>query len=128
MANNDVKSNVTITLTGKEAENQIENLKTKADELRKKLEAAQKALNPDDKEIKKLNKELKSVEQTLNTVTRESKKYEDVLKNLSGSTIKQLRQAQRQLNAEIQKLKPNTEEYVNATKNYATITQRLKSL
>ena len=128
MANNDVKTNVSITLTGKEAENQIEHLKSKADELRKKLEAAQKALNPDAKEIKRLNSELKSVEKTLNTVTKESKKYEDVLKNLSGSTIKQLRQAQRQLNAEIQKLKPNTEEYINATKDYATVTQRLKSL
>ena len=99
MANNDVKTNVSITLTGKEAENQIEHLKSKADELRKKLEAAQKALNPDAKEIKRLNSELKSVEKTLNTVTKESKKYEDVLKNLGGSTIKQLRQAQRQLNA-----------------------------
>lgn len=128
MANNDVKTNVSITLTGKEAENQIEHLKSKADELRKKLEAAQKALNPDAKEIKKLNSELKSVEKTLNTVTKESKKYEDVLKNLSGSTIKQLRQAQRQLNAEIQKLKPGTEEYISATKDYATVTQRLKSL
>lgn len=62
MANNDVKTNVSITLTGKEAENQIEHLKSKADELRKKLEAAQKALNPDAKEIKRLNSELKSVE------------------------------------------------------------------
>ena len=128
MANNDVKTNVSITLTGKEAENQIEHLKSKADELRKKLQEAQKALNPDAKEIKKLNSELKSVEKTLSTVTKESKKYEDVLKNLSGSTIKQLRQAQRQLATEIQKLKPNTEEYINATKNYATVTQRLKSL
>lgn len=128
MANEDVKTNVSITLTGKEAENQIEHLKSKAEELRKKLQEAQKALNPNDKEIKKLNNELKSVEKTLSSVTRESKKYEDVLKNLSGSTIKQLRQAQRQLNAEIQKLKPGTEEYINATKNYATVTQRLKSL
>ena len=84
MANNDVKTNVSITFTGKEADNQIEHLKTKAEELRKKLQEAQKALNPDAKEIKKLDKELKSVEQTLNTITRESKKYEDVLKNLSG--------------------------------------------
>ncbi|MBQ4548068.1 MAG: phage tail tape measure protein [Bacteroidales bacterium] len=128
MANEDVKTNVSITLTGKEAENQIEHLKSKAEELRKKLQEAQKALNPNDKEIKKLNSELKSVEKTLSSVTRESKKYEDVLKNLSGSTIKQLRQAQRQLNTEIQKLKPGTEEYINATKNYATVTQRLKSL
>lgn len=128
MANEDVKTNVSITLTGKEAENQIEHLKSKAEELRKKLQEAQKALNPNDKEIEKLNIELKSVEKTLSSVTRESKKYEDVLKNLSGSTIKQLRQAQRQLNAEIQKLKPGTEEYINATKNYATVTQRLKSL
>ena len=128
MANNDVKTNVSITFTGKEAENQIEKLKTKADELKKKLQEAQQALNPDAKEIKKLNKELKSVEQTLNTVTRESKKYEDVLKNLSGSTIKQLRQAQRQLNAEIQKLKPGSDEYVKATQNYSIVAQRIKSL
>ncbi len=128
MANNDVKTNVSITFTGKEAENQIEKLKTKADELKKKLQEAQQALNPDAEEIKKLNKELKSVEQTLNTVTRESKKYEDVLKNLSGSTIKQLRQAQRQLNAEIQKLKPGSDEYVKATQNYSIVAQRIKSL
>lgn len=128
MANEDVKTNVSITLTGKEAENQIEVLKKKAEELRKKLQEAKQALNPDPKEISRLEQELKAVEKTLSSVTKESKKYEDVLKNLSGSTIKQLRQAQRQLNAEIQKLKPGTEEYINATKNYATVTQRLKSL
>ena len=128
MANEDVKTNVSITLSGKEAEKQIEHLKGKADELRKKLQEAKQALNPDTKEIARLERELKKVETTLSTVTRESKKYEDVLKNLSGSTIKQLRQAQRQLNAEIQKLKPGTEEYINATKNYATVTQRIKSL
>lgn len=38
MASNDVKTNVSITLTGKEAENQIEVLKKKAEELRKKLQ------------------------------------------------------------------------------------------
>lgn len=128
MANEDVKTNVSITLSGKEAEKQIEHLKGKADELKKKLQEAKQALNPDTKEIARLERELKKVETTLSTVTRESKKYEDVLKNLSGSTIKQLRQAQRQLNAEIQKLKPNTEEFIKATKNYATITQRIKSL
>lgn len=128
MANEDVKTNVSITLSGKEAEKQIEHLKGKAEELRKKLQEAKQALNPDTKEIARLERELKKVETTLSTVTRESKKYEDVLKNLSGSTIKQLRQAQRQLNAEIQKLKPGTEEYINATKNYATVTQRIKSL
>lgn len=128
MANEDVKTNVSITLSGKEAEKQIEHLKGKADELKKKLQEAKQALNPDTKEIARLERELKKVETTLSTVTRESKKYEDVLKNLSGSTIKQLRQAQRQLNAEIQKLKPNTEEFIKATKNYATITQKIKSL
>lgn len=128
MANNDVKTNVTITFTGKEAENQIERLKSRAEELRKKLQEAQQALNPDAKEIKKLNSELRAVDKTLSSVTKETKKYEDVLKNLSSSTIKELRQAQRQLNAEIQKLKPGTDEYINATKNYTTINQRLKSL
>ena len=128
MANDNVKTNVSITLSGKEAEKEIERLKDLAEELRKKLQEAKQALNPDTKEIARLERELKDVNKTLNTVTKETKKYEDVLKNLSGSTIKQLRQAQRQLATEIQKLKPNTEEYINATKNYATVTQRLKSL
>ena len=128
MANNDVKASVSITFSGQEAQKQIDNLTKKAENLRKKLEEAKNALNPDQAQIKKLERQLKDVEKTIASATNESKKYEDVLKNLSGSTIKQLRQAQRQLNAEIQKLKPNTEEYVNATKNYATITQRLKSL
>ena len=44
MASNDVKTNVSITLTGKEAENQIEVLKKKAEELRKKLKEAKQAL------------------------------------------------------------------------------------
>ena len=128
MANNDVKASVSITFSGQEAQKQIDNLTKKAENLRKKLEEAKNALNPDQAQIKKLERQLKDVEKTIASATNESKKYEDVLKNLSGSTIKQLRQAQRQLNAEIQKLKPNTEEYINATKNYATITQRLKSL
>ena len=44
MASNDVKTNVSITLTGKEAENQIEVLKKKVEELRKKLQEAKQAL------------------------------------------------------------------------------------
>lgn len=128
MANNDVKASVSITFSGQEAQKQIDKLTATAEKLRKKLEEAKNALNPDQAQIKKLERQLKDVEKTIASATNESKKYEDVLKNLSGSTIKQLRQAQRQLNAEIQKLKPNTEEYINATKNYATVTQRLKSL
>lgn len=128
MANNDVKASVSITFSGQEAQKQIDKLTATAENLRKKLEEAKNALNPDQAQIKKLERQLKDVEKTIASATNESKKYEDVLKNLSGSTIKQLRQAQRQLNAEIQKLKPNTEEYINATKNYATVTQRLKSL
>ena len=128
MANNDVKASVSITFSGQEAQKQIDNLTKKAENLRKKLEEAKNALNPDQAQIKKLERQLKDVEKTIASATQESKKYEDVLKNLGGSTIKQLRQAQRQLNAEIQKLKPGTEEYINATKNYATVSQRLKSL
>ena len=128
MANNDVKASVSITFSGQEAQKQIDKLTATAEKLRKKLEEAKNALNPDQAQIKKLERQLKDVEKTIASATQESKKYEDVLKNLGGSTIKQLRQAQRQLNAEIQKLKPNTEEYINATKNYATVTQRLKSL
>ena len=128
MANNDVKASVSITFSGQEAQKQIDKLTATAEKLRKKLEEAKNALNPDQAQIKKLERQLKDVEKTIASATNESKKYEDVLKNLSGSTIKQLRQSQRQLNAEIQKLKPGTEEYINATKNYATVTQRLKSL
>lgn len=128
MANNDVKASVSITFSGQEAQKQIDKLTATAEKLRKKLEEAKNALNPDQAQIKKLERQLKDVEKTIASATQESKKYEDVLKNLGGSTIKQLRQAQRQLNAEIQKLKPGTEEYINATKNYATVTQRLKSL
>ena len=128
MANNDVKASVSITFSGQEAQKQIDKLTATAEKLRKKLEEAKNALNPDQAQIKKLERQLKDVEKTIASATQESKKYEDVLKNLGGSTIKQLRQAQRQLNAEIQKLKPGTEEYINATKNYATVSQRLKSL
>ena len=128
MANNDVKASVSITFSGQEAQKQIDKLTATAEKLRKKLEEAKNALNPDQAQIKKLERQLKDVEKTIASATNESKKYEDVLKNLSGSTIKQLRQAQRQLNAEIQKLKPGTEEYIKATKDYATVSQRLKSL
>ena len=127
MANNDVKASVSITFSGQEAQKQIDKLTATAEKLRKKLEEAKNALNPDQAQIKKLERQLKDVEKTIASATNESKKYEDVLKNLSGSTIKQLRQAQRQLNAEIQKLKPGTEEYIKATKDYATVSQRLKS-
>lgn len=128
MGQKDVNASVSITFTGKEAEDQITKLTNKAEGLRRKLKEAQEALNPDKAKIEKLNKELKSVETTLQIVTNQSKKYEDVLKNLSTSTLKQLQQAQRQLNAEIQKLVPGTEEYIQATRHYGTITQRIRTL
>ena len=92
MANNDVKASVSITFSGQEAQKQIDKLTATAEKLRKKLEEAKNALNPDQAQIKKLERQLKDVEKTIASATNESKKYEDVLKNLSGSTIKQLRQ------------------------------------
>lgn len=123
-----VDASVTITLNGKEAEDQIKKLETKAEGLSKRLSEARKALNPDQAQIKKLESQLNSVNKTLKTVTDQTKKYESVLKNLDSSTLSKLKDAQKQLEREIRKLVPDTEAYIQATRNYSKVTSRIRSL
>ena len=125
---NNVDASVTITFNGEEAAQEMDRLKGKAEQLQAKIAEMMKATNPDTKGIKKLQKELNNVEKSIKSAVTETKKYEETLKKLDTASIKELTAAQRALLAQIKKLKPGSDEFVQATLQYKQVTARIKSV
>ena len=114
MASNTETATSKVILDGQQAEDEMKRLSTLALDLRKKLRLAVQA--GDDAGAKKLKKELAGVEKEAAAAKREMNSISNVMKNLNGSSLKQLSQAQRQLAAEIRNSTRNTKEEVEAIK------------
>ena len=98
MASNTETATSKVLLDGKQAEDELKQLKTLAEQTRKEYEKLKLSKDPEAakklKEAVELEKQVKRNERSFFSLDR-------VLKNLNGSTIKDLQKAQRQLNAEI---------------------------
>ena len=103
----------TVTLNGSQAKQELTALEQKAIRLKAALVEANTA--GDGKAFNKLNKELRDTQRQMNQLQKEAFDVKKVLDNLSGSTMKELTKAQKQLNAEINsgKIKRGTEDWNN---------------
>lgn len=108
-------ANVRVSVNGTEAEDHLKELYDRAKKFKKELEAAFKTKDPT---------QIKKAENAFRKVTKEVKKYENqlwnadkVLKNLGGSSLKDLRKAQKQLNRELSSgaIKRNTKAWEQHT-------------
>jgi len=105
------KANVKITLNTKEAELQLEELQN---EMKQLIALKKKAAEAGDlKGYKQIDKELKKVTRSANQLVREHTSLEKTLKNINGASIKELREAQRTLTAQTDKLNRKTTEYTS---------------
>ena len=114
MASNTETATSKVILDGQQAEDEMKRLSTLALDLKKKLRLA--VQSGDEAGVKKLKKELAGVEKEAAAAKREINSVGNVLKNLNGSSLKQLSAAQRQLTAEIRSATRNTKEEVEAIK------------
>lgn len=119
-----------VLLDGQQAEDEMKRLATLATDLKKKLRLA--VQNGDESGAKAIKKQLTDVEKEAASAKRELNSVSSVMKNLNGSSLKQLQGAQRQLNAEIRTSTRNTEEEIAALKlkkqQYAAINTEINKV
>lgn len=114
-----------ILLNSEQARANIQLLEREIESLNKKIEKANAA---GDKNVDKLQRQRKSLQQTLTQLTKDTRGYEDVLKNLNGSTISQLEKAFRALKREVRNTNPELEEFANKRKQLKLLQDRIKEL
>lgn len=102
---------------------------------RKKIEqvdAQIKALDKDsenyEKELKKLQRQKDNFQKSLDNVTVGVQNYQKALNSLDTRSLQNLYKLKKQINAEIKKLIPGTEEYIRLTKNYKKVEERINSI
>ncbi len=104
------QANVKVTLNSQEAQRELENLQG---EMKRLIALKKKAEEKGDVDgYKRIDKELKKVNREANKLVREHRDLDRIINNISGASINELRQAQRALTAQTNKLNRNTDEYV----------------
>jgi len=105
------KANINVTLNTQEAQHQLEELQK---DMKRLIALKKKAGEKGDVEgYKQIDKELKKVNRQAGNLVREHKSLERTLKNINGASIKELKDAQRSLTMQTDKLNRETDEYTN---------------
>ncbi|MCT4636245.1 MAG: phage tail tape measure protein [Bacteroidales bacterium] len=120
------EAKASVYLDGKQAENELENLRTKSDRLEKKM--AEMRENNDLAGFKKLEKELKATKKQMRALNLNVFDLDRVLNNLSGASIDELTKAKRKLNRQIRKAGRNTTEYAKKSEQLSKVKAELKLL
>lgn len=125
MARNTQTQQLNILLNSEQARANIQLLEREIDSLNKKIDKANAA---GDKNVDKLQKQRKSLQQTLTQLTKDTRGYEQVLKNLNGSSISQLEKAYRALRREVRNTNPELDEFASKRKQLKLLQDRIKEL
>ena len=99
---------ITLTINARQVQDALAKNKTKAEELRKKIDELTKA-GGDPKEILRLNKELWKTEEEIRRLNREIRMTNDVLMNLDKASPRQLRNTLRSLTRELNAIPRGTQ-------------------
>lgn len=78
--------------------------------------------------IPQLQSDLKAAEKRVASATEKLKKFQDTLKNLDTASFNDLYKASKELEAQIKRLKPGTEEYIAATHDLQAVKTRLADI
>lgn len=120
---NTVYTESVVTLNAAQADATLDALKSSADELRKKMIEATKLGNTADAE--KYKKQLDNVNKSMTNIKKETKDYSDLMKNLNGSSLKELQKAYSDLNRQIKNLVPGTKEFIEKSKQIKQVRSRM---
>ena len=107
----DIKTNATVTLTvnGKQAQDMLDNLKKKSQDLEKAIENAARVGNKAD--LKRLQKELKQTNRQITQIESATVGVEKVLKNLDKATPKELNKTLYTLKQQLNGIERGTAEW-----------------
>ena len=126
MAKNTQEAEVIVTLNGTAAKKAISDMAAEYDRLSKAALEAYKAGN--DALGKELDTKAQKLTKDMEITRRETKKFADVMKNINGATLKELRSAAKQLQGEINKLTPGTQEFITKSKQLQEVNTRIRQL
>jgi len=113
------RSNVEVSVNGTQAEDKLKDLYNSAKKFKLELEKAWKTGDP--KSIKKAENDFKNVTKEVNKLQKQLFDVDKVLKNLGGSSIKDLKKAQRELNSEL-----NSGAVKRNSKDWDVLTSKLR--
>ena len=157
MAKNTAEAEVLITMNGKAAENALASLRKQQEQCNDAIRAgieAQKELDKlkstsigdyqkvegrsyvqQMKHLEGIIKKGKEGQTTLNRLKKEinvtelaTKKYAEVLKNINGSSLAELQAVAKQLKFEIRQLPPDTQKFIDKTKQLQEVNTRIKQI
>ena len=109
MSSINTNATVTLTVNGKQAQDMLDNLKTKSQDLEKAIEDAAKA--GDRAKLNKLRKELKETNRQISQIESATMGVEKVLKNLDKATPKELNKTLATLKRQLNGIERGTEEW-----------------
>lgn len=102
MAGNNLKREIVITANGKGAESVLNVLKKHMKDLHDQMAQLEQDGKANTKEYRELQKTYKQLDQQTKQQTFEFERYDKVMRNLSGSSVRQLRQALKALKKEME--------------------------
>ena len=121
MSSINTNATVTLTVNGRQAQDMLDNLKKKSQDLEKAIEGAAKAGNK--VELKRLQKELKQTNRQISQIESATVGVEKVLKNLDKATPKELNKTLYTLKQQLNGIERGTVEW----KRQAEAIRRVKS-
>lgn len=126
MAKNTQEAEVIVTMNGTAAKKAAAELAQEYERLQKEALEAYKAGN--DALGKKLDAQAQKLMKDIEITRRETKKFADVMKNINGASLKELRSAAKQLQSEINKLTPGTQAFIEKSKQLQQVNTRIRQL
>jgi len=111
-----------------QAQDAVEKYTKKLADLNKQLAEIDKSEEGWEKKEKRLQKQIKSTEGSLKSVQVGVENYQKAMNSLDGRSLSNLIKLKKQLNAEIKKLVPGTQEYIRLTEDYKKVEARIKSI
>lgn len=126
MAKNTQEAEVIVTLNGQAAKRAIKEMEQEYERLRQAANDAYKAGN--DALGKKLDAQAQKLTRDIEITRRETKKFADIMKNINGASLKELRSAAKQLQSEINKLTPGTQAFIEKAKQLQQVNTRIRQL
>lgn len=126
MAKNTQEAEVIVTMNGQAAKKAVAELAQEYERLQKEALEAYKAGN--DALGKKLDAQAQKLMKDIEITRHETKKFADVMKNINGASLKELRSAAKQLQSEINKLAPGTQAFIEKSKQLQQVNTRIRQL
>lgn len=126
MAKNTQEAEVIVTLNGDLAKKSLGELEKKYRDLEQAALDAYKSGN--EALGKKLDKDVQKLKKSFEITKKETKAFEDVIKNINSSSLTDLNRVSKQLQQELKKLAPNTQEFIDKSKQLQQVNSRIATL